>query len=578
MSSDLQLAPGLLLPPESVTETFAILANRGAGKSSTAHRFVEQLHKTGLPVIVIDVKGDWWGIRSSADGKSAGLPFVIFGGDHGDVPLEPTAGDLVADLVVDDRLSIVLDLSHMSKTKARSFATTFAERLYARNRDALHVVIEEADVLVPQRSSADTARLIGAMEDIAKRGRHRGLGLTVVSQRPQEVAKSVLDLMETVILLRMTGPRSIKAAQDWISVNAADDDSASLGVISSLPTLSTGEGWVWSPAFLQILQRVQFAKFETFDSHATPKPGVSRVVPKRRADVDLERLGAEIAATVERAKENDPRELRAQVQQLQRQLEIAPKVDPNVAAKDRELAALREEIAQLRASQQITVVSAHDPQLGRTLAAAADLITAARALVSADSHQAEADKNLVEARRRQALARAPVASTVPSPGKFRAGAQRMLFSLGRMAPLRLTKAQWGTVASMKHSSGTFSTYLGELRRAGLLDETHDGFTLSEAGFEFIGGRPAPMTGKELQEHYLTILRKGAARMLQSLMNVYPRALTRNELAEHAGIAVTSGTFSTYLGDLKRNGLIEQRGKAAFTASAIIMHGADTQSL
>ncbi|MGK2880844.1 MAG: helicase HerA domain-containing protein [Mycobacterium sp.] len=115
----MKLADGLELP---VTETFAILANRGAGKSVTAHRFVEQMHAAELPVVVLDVKGDWWGIRSSADGKSPGLPFVIFGGDHGDVPLEPTAGALLADLVVDDRTPAVLDLSHMSKTKARTFA------------------------------------------------------------------------------------------------------------------------------------------------------------------------------------------------------------------------------------------------------------------------------------------------------------------------------------------------------------------------------------------------------------------------------------------------------------------------
>lgn len=88
------LAADLLLPPEAVTETFAILANRGSGKSVTAQRLVEQLHHVGLPVVVVDVKGDWWGIRSSADGAGPGLPFVIFGGDHGDVPLEPTAGEL----------------------------------------------------------------------------------------------------------------------------------------------------------------------------------------------------------------------------------------------------------------------------------------------------------------------------------------------------------------------------------------------------------------------------------------------------------------------------------------------------
>ncbi|MGK2880843.1 MAG: hypothetical protein ACSLE6_08625 [Mycobacterium sp.] len=115
----------------------------------------------------------------------------------------------------------------------------------------------------------------------------------------------------------MTGTRSIKAAQDWIGVNAAEDDGQAREVISSLPALQTGEAWVWSPAFLRLLKRVHIEMFETFDSHATPKPGQARVVPKRRADIDLDRLGAEIAATVERSKEQDLKALRAKLRALQ---------------------------------------------------------------------------------------------------------------------------------------------------------------------------------------------------------------------------------------------------------------------
>jgi len=36
------------------------------------------------------------------------LPVVIFGGDHADLPLAETAGELLADLVVDERVPAVL--------------------------------------------------------------------------------------------------------------------------------------------------------------------------------------------------------------------------------------------------------------------------------------------------------------------------------------------------------------------------------------------------------------------------------------------------------------------------------------
>jgi len=52
--------------------------------------------------VVVDPKGDWWGIRSSADGKPWPAD-VILGGEHGDVPLEVGGGELVAHLVVAER-------------------------------------------------------------------------------------------------------------------------------------------------------------------------------------------------------------------------------------------------------------------------------------------------------------------------------------------------------------------------------------------------------------------------------------------------------------------------------------------
>lgn len=599
------LAEGLRLPLDIVTSVAAVLANRGSGKSSVAHRMVELMYEAGLPVVVLDVKGDWWGIRTSADGKGAGLPFVIFGGDHYDVPLEPTAGELLADLIVDDRIPAVLDLSHMSKTQAREFATAFAERLYRRNRDPLHVVIEEADVLVPQRATSDTARLLAAMEDIAKRGRHRGLGLLCLTQRPQEVAKSVLDMVETLVLLRITGPRSIKAVQDWISVNADQDATTARDVIASLPSLPVGEGWVWSPGYLRILQRARFPMFSTFDSHATPKPGQARVTPKVRADIDLEKLGREIAATRERARDNDPRALRSErdaarvelaaaLQRVEIATEALARSESALSERSQELDTLRHENAELQARFN------HHPAAIESLRTAAELVESALstiapavALPAQPERRQTASRQLPEVlpgppadpgdESRSVRERSP-AQTMTSEepaasppvttdaAKFRAGAQRMIEALARMAPLRMTKAQWATVARMKHTGGSWSTYLGELRRAGLLDEDATGYTLSEAGWKYLGQRPAPLNPYELQQHYLGILRAGAARMLQTVMDAYPNGLTREQIADRAHVAVSGGSFSTYLGELRRNGLIEQRDDLVF-ATRILMHGA-----
>lgn len=578
------LAENLDLPWDCCTDTFAILGNRGGGKSATARQFVEELHRVHLPVVVLDVKGDWWGIRSSADGAGPGLPFVIFGGDHGDVSLEPSAGELLANLAVDDHLPMILDLSDMSKTKARSFATAFVEHLYRRSRDPLHVVIEEADVLIPQRATAETARLLGAMEDLAKRGRSRGLGVTICSQRPQEVSKSVLDLMETVVLLRMTGPRSLAAVKEWIGANADVDDAAAQ-VIPSLPSLQTGEAWVWSPGFLRLLKRVHVTRFATFDSHATPRPGAPRITPKGRADIDLAKLSAEIAATAERTTEHDQRKLQTRLAELRSDLAEARRRNDALAADKDAL------IAELR--QRIHTADDHLTEALKGLNASRDAITAATTLLAGPAGETlnghtpaatPAEHSPLIDQPSQPATRTHAPSTRPGPDAsngtdrvptFPAGARRMLESLARMAPLRLTAAQWGMVTGLKHTGGTWSTYLGLLRRAGFLDKADAGYTLSQAGFDHLGQRPEPMTGPELQAHYLNILTAGAARMLQAVIDTYPHGLTRAELADRVGLTYTAGTFSTYLGTLRRNGLVAKNGDQ-LVASSILIHGAAAQ--
>lgn len=51
------------------------------------------------------------GLTLAADGKSAGLPFAVLGGDRGGIEVAPTAGHQVAQVVVESGLSVVVDVS-----------------------------------------------------------------------------------------------------------------------------------------------------------------------------------------------------------------------------------------------------------------------------------------------------------------------------------------------------------------------------------------------------------------------------------------------------------------------------------
>src|SRR5262249_43504131 len=124
------------LPVDTVTETILIEGMRGSGKTTTGTVLVEEMITAGLRTCVVDPTGVWWGLRSSADGLHPGLPVIIFGGEHADLPLPPSAGIVMADLIVDQPdLVCVLDLKLMRKGAQRRFMTDFLERIYERNRD-----------------------------------------------------------------------------------------------------------------------------------------------------------------------------------------------------------------------------------------------------------------------------------------------------------------------------------------------------------------------------------------------------------------------------------------------------------
>jgi DNA helicase HerA-like ATPase len=315
----LHLAAGLSLPLEATTQAIGVLAKRRVGKSYTARRFAEQLLKAGQQVVIVDPKGDWWGIRSSADGKSPGLPVVILGGERGDVPLEVGGGEVVAKLVVEERVSALLDLSSFRKRELARFMAEFLETLYRLKaketlRTPMMLVIDEADAIAPQKPQEGEERMLGAAEDIVRRGGQRGIGCMMITQRTAVLNKNVLTQCEMLIALRTIAPQDLKAMQAWIDVHGSLEERDQL--MESLPSLPVGEAWFWSPGWPTsdgIFKRVKVLPIDTFDSGATPKAGEKRVEPKNLADIDLAAVTRQMAETIERVKADDPKELRKEI-------------------------------------------------------------------------------------------------------------------------------------------------------------------------------------------------------------------------------------------------------------------------
>lgn len=338
---------------------------------------------------------------------------------------------------------------------------------------------------------------------------------------------------------------------------------------------------MFSPQWLKTLTKIQFHRRRTFDSGATPKVGSTPRPPTALAQVDIDAIKQAMAGVIEKTQAEDPRTLRARIATLEAELRQRP--EPVVHRV--EVPVIPAEVAtQLEASlaELSQAYASWAPRLEQISTLSAAAIEQAEALqgalaVAAAEHPTPQPPCAATVTARPPKAARPLGAS-PTPQveddglpQLRSGARRMVEALARMAPLRVTKGQWGTVARLKTTGGTWSTYLSDIRRRGYLDETSAGYTLTDAGFASLGGRPEPMTADELQTHYRSILRAGASKMLDALIVAYPSALTKDELGEAADIVTTGGTFSTYLSEWIRNGLAERQG-AEVVATRILMHG------
>lgn len=333
----LDISTDLALPLDDVTQKNAFLGSTGSGKTYGATKLAELMLEARAQIVVLDPVGPWGrGLRANADGKGAGFPIPIFGGMQGDIPLEPTSGKLVADVIVDQTLSVVLDVSQFETDSAKArFASDFAERFFFRKKaspSAVHIFLEECQEFIPQNPMGDGENLmLNRWTRIWKLGRNYGIGGSLISQRPQEVSKRALNLSELVFAFKLTGPQERAALAKWTAEHGVNEDINAL-----LPKLQVGYCRAWSPSWLGISKTIKIAPKTTFDSSATPKVGEKARQPKGLTDIDLGALTERMAATIERAKADDPKELQKTIADLKRQLLKAntPAVAPAPTGKE----------------------------------------------------------------------------------------------------------------------------------------------------------------------------------------------------------------------------------------------------
>lgn len=568
----LAISPELSLSLEAVTETFGILAKRGAGKSNAAVVMAEQMFDHGLPWVAIDPKGDWWGVRSSMDGTGPGLPVLVFGGRHADVPLESAAGRVVADLVAAERVTCILDVSLMSKADQRRFLADFAERLYTQNTDPLHIFAEEAHEYIPQRVTAADARMVGAWEKLVKWGRTQGIGVTLITQRSASLNKDVLTQVETLIVLRTTGPQDQAAIRAWV-----DEHETGAAMVSQLRRLSNGEAFVLSPHWLELEEplRIRFARRRTFDSGATPRAGERRAAPRTLADVDLAAIKEAMAETIEKAEAEDPKRLHARIRDLEQQrAERGPSraeqylrgamvgLQASLAAIARDVTELIGQIGRLddelpAAAKEGGVKSPIRPAQTTAPGTATSGNTAGRPAGPVGGSAGQAW---------------PAEGVAVSPGsasvKLGRTELRILAVLAQHGPRSHRQMALQTGYSARAS--TIGVGMARLRKLGYAGpgQPYQATSAGVAALQTVGGYEPLPTGPALLGYWRGQLGKTENKVLDALLAAYPAELNKAELAEATGYSERASTIGVALSKLRRLELVEGWGISDEFAAAI----------
>jgi uncharacterized protein len=565
------------IPDAALEQHVALLGKTGSGKSFASQGVAERLISRKRRVCIIDPTDRYWGLRLLADGKNpSGFEPVIFGGQHGDLPLSATHGAALAEIVGTTTTPVIIATRLLTVGERTRFFTEFAETLLRKNEGSLHLIVDEAHLFAPQTKvqSVESGRLLHATNNLVSLGRGIGLRIMMLSQRPAKLHKDALTQIETLVAFRLIAPQDRNAIRDWVREWA--DEATGAELMSSLPSLPTGTAWMWAPE-LDILRKVGFPLIATYDS-GKPRAGAKDPALK---PIDLAAVRGKLELVAKGVVENDPRRLKARIAALEREVLLfstSNEAAKNNAAAQKSAIAAAEQRGYQRGAQEarldafastmelllpLTGIVGETVEAAKRLAEAWDRIrlglqeaTTQQPIIlpkpaeggTAETGGKYADPISAAARRpRRDLPNPAHSSPLPR-------GERACLIAAAQHPEGVSREQLTVLTGYKRS--TRNAYVQRLRERLYVDQTAEGRILATAtGQAALGDDYQPLpTGQALRDHWLSRLPEGERRIFDLLLRAYPDGLDRESIG--AGTEYKRSTRDAYLARLRVKELIE----------------------
>ena len=280
MASDIQLLIGksgnkdiLIDAQELVTGRTCVIGQSGSGKSYTIAVLCEKLLQNNIAFCIVDTEGEYFSLKQK-------FQVLWAGGSQADVNIEQVDFQDLIEKSIKNNAPLILDVSE--SLEQRKVVSEFSSKLYeigSSLRQPYLLIVEEADKFVGQNKDS-----LKEIEEISKRGRKRGLGLLVATQRPSLVNKNVLSQCGNQLIGKLTTENDLKA----VDLFFADRKELEL-----LPKLSVGEFFVMGNL---AAQKVKMKCVERLTQHKGLTP---KLIPKATGKISELKTSLGISEKVE---------------------------------------------------------------------------------------------------------------------------------------------------------------------------------------------------------------------------------------------------------------------------------------
>lgn len=530
-----------------------IQANSGGGKSYAIRKFAE-VTNGHVQQIIIDIEGEFSSLREKFD--------YLLIAKEGDIQLNLKSAELLARRLLELNISTIIDLYELKHQDRIKFVKLFFDSMINAPKELWHpclVILDEGHIFAPEKGAGE-AESAEAVKDMATRGRKRGFALVVATQRLSKLDKNVVAELNTKLIGRSSLDVDMKRSAYELGFTQKED-------IFSLRSLNKGEFYAFGSGLSDSIIKIKIGKVETTHLTTGAKYLQRPTQPTEKIKQSLARL-ADLPQEVEREL-NTKEDLVRTIIDLKRELTAVkhsqPKQDPRL----------------IEVSYDKGYKEAERFWTNQVLYLKNDLIKYQKIFSQINnlSNVIIVEKEIIPPIRAKNIPIPPpiqtkmLLETQPvqekSDVKLRDGAMKMLKAVAQYYPTSRTKNQIAALVGFAVTGGTFTAYLYELRKLNWINISGDDVTITEEGLQQAGNvEPLPTDPDSLLSMWASKFREGAAKMLREIASHYPNGISKEDLGNSTGFTVTGGTFTAYLYELRRNGLIETKDDMVFATKEL----------